>query len=174
MLDLCGVSLQVLLQWLFLLHLVHQSSLFHFALQFLVLWPSPPQAEHSCIPQRPSQSVDMPESLAVLELLSWLLERWYLSAMFLHLLLLGGLSLGQAGQMFAVFVLLFPCAICVSHCWTSSRVLVLCCSLGSKFTVWCGLSAFWPVLTLIVLLWPVGSWFVFFLLVLSSGMSEPS
>ena len=36
-LDLHGASLHVLLQWLFLLHLVHQSSLFCLALQFLVL-----------------------------------------------------------------------------------------------------------------------------------------
>ena len=118
--------------------------------------------------------------LAALELLSWPLDRWCLLAMFLHLLLFGGLSFGQAGQTFSMFALLFTCAICVSHCWTSSKALVLCCSLLSKFTVWCALSEFWPIFALTVLFWPVGAWFLFlspvprFLLVLSSGMSEPS
>ena len=91
---------------------------------------------------------DVPESLAALELLSWLLDLWCLLAMFLHLLLFRGLSLRQAGRMFSMFVLLFTCAICVSHYWTSSKVLVLCRSLLSKFTVWCVLSEFWPIFAL--------------------------
>ena len=86
--------------------------------------------------------------------------------------------LGEQGEQ--VFTLLLSWAICVSFCWTSSRVLVLCCSLLLKFTVWCGHSVLWPVLFLALLVLLVGPWFVLvavvlqFLLVLSSGMSEPS
>ena len=110
------------------------------------------QAEHSCIPQHPSQSVHVPESLAALELLSWPLACWCLSAIFSHLLLLGGCYSGKTGQMFSVFALLLSCDICVRCCWTSSKVLVLCCSLSSKFTVWCILLEFCPIFTLVELL----------------------
>ena len=105
--------------------------------------------------------MDVPESLAALELLSWPLDHWCLSAMFLHLLLFGGLSLGRAQRTFSMFALLFTCAFCVSRCWTSSKVLVLCCSLLSKFTVWCVLSDFWSIFAPTVLFWPVGAWFLF-------------